>query len=233
MFQYNHGMNDTRITYPRILPAGDAAFTVEFGHQIDLELNRKVYALETAIQQASFTGVVEMIPSYRSLLVRFDPYQCPQSQMETQIENLLNSLTMTGESQHRVIDIPVHYGGEAGPDLEFVAQHNQLTIDEVIEIHSSRIYPIYMMGFTPGFPYLGGMDTRIAAPRLETPRTLVPAGSVGIAGEQTGIYSIDSPGGWRLIGKTEVKLFDPKSETPFLLSPGDRIRFVPVKGGEA
>ncbi|MEE4193771.1 MAG: 5-oxoprolinase subunit PxpB [Anaerolineae bacterium] len=226
-------MNDTNITYPRILPSGDAAFTVEFGNGIDLKLNRKVYALEYAIQRASFTGVIEMIPSYRSLLVRFNPYQCPQSQMEEQIESLLSSLSVMDENPYQVIEIPVHYGGEDGPDLDFVAEHNGLTAQQVVEIHTSCTYPIYMMGFTPGFPYLGGMDPRIAAPRLENPRTLVPAGSVGIAGEQTGIYSINSPGGWRLIGKTEVKLFDPKNESPFLLSPGDHIRFVPVKGGEA
>lgn len=225
-------MKNTNITYPRILPVGDAAFTVEFGNKIDIKLNRKVYALEHAIHQANLTGIIEMVPSYRSLLVRFDPYQSPMSVVQDQITNLLSSVTLGNESLHREIEIPVRYGGENGPDLKFVAEHNDLTPQEVIEIHTSRTYPVYMMGFTPGFPYLGGMDTRIATPRQATPRKLVPAGSVGIAGEQTGIYSINSPGGWQLIGKTDLKLYDPESETPFLLSPGDRIRFVPVEGGD-
>ena len=226
-------MNDTKITYPRILPAGDAAFTVEFGNEINIDINRKVYALEHTIQQAQIPSVMEMVPSYRSLLVRFDPYINSQLEMEELISNLLPSLVVNDESLHREIEIPVHYGGEDGPDLKFVADHNGLTPQEVIDIHSSHTYPVYMMGFTPGFPYLGGMDPRIATPRIKRPRLRVPAGSVGIAGEQTGIYSIQSPGGWRLIGRTDLQLYDPESETPFLLSPGDRVRFVPVEGGSA
>ena len=128
----------------------------------------------------------------------------------------------------RTVEIPTLYGGENGPDLSFVAEHNGLTVEEVVRIHSSRDYPVYMMGFTPGFPYLGGMDGRIAAPRLNSPRTNVPAGSVGIAGEQTGIYPMESPGGWQIIGRTETTLFDPNHEKPFLLAPGDQVRFVPV-----
>ncbi len=231
---YNLDMISTSsINYPRILPVGDAALTVEFGNQINLLINQKVYALERALLAQELNGLVEMVPSYRSLLVTIDPLSNDVMTLKKKIEDILPSLQEETELPFREIEIPVRYGGEEGPDLDFVAQHNGLTTQEVIEIHTSRIYPIYMMGFTPGFPYLGGMDDRIAAPRLETPRTLVPAGSVGIAGEQTGVYSIDSPGGWRLIGRTDKKLFDPTQEDPFVLSPGDRIRFVPVKESQA
>ena len=130
----------------------------------------------------------------------------------------------------RVVRVPVCYGGAHGPDLEFVAAHAGLTTDEVVALHSAVAYLVYMLGFTPGFAYLGGMTERIAAPRLDSPRTRIPAGSVGIAGAQTGIYPIESPGGWRLIGRTPLRLFDPRSERPFLLAAGDRARFVPVSG---
>ncbi|HHY76979.1 MAG TPA: 5-oxoprolinase subunit PxpB, partial [Clostridiales bacterium] len=134
----------------------------------------------------------------------------------------------TDSEPAKVVEIPTIYGGEYGPDIEFVAQHNNLTVDEVIEIHSSRNYLIYMLGFTPGFPYLGGMSEKIETPRLKTPRTKIPAGSVGIAGKQTGIYPIDSPGGWQLIGRTPVKLYDPLADPPVLLNAGDYVRFVPI-----
>ena len=224
-------MNETKISYPRILPVGDAALTIEFGNTIDLQLNQKVIALEHALQSNQVAEVIEWVPSYRSLLVLFDPWLGDVSTIEAKLYRLLQNLPTKLESSPRIIEIPVQYGGESGPDLEFVAEHSRLTPQEVIEVHAKPVYPIYMMGFTPGFPYLGGMDARIAAPRLETPRTLVPAGSVGIAGQQTGIYSIDSPGGWRIIGKTELTLYDPARENPFLLSPGDQIRFVPIKDG--
>lgn len=224
-------MNETQISYPRILPVGDAALTIEFGNTIDLHLNQKVIALEHTLQSNQIAEVIEWVPSYRSLLVLFDPWLADVSTIEAKLYRLLQNLPTKLESSPRIIEIPVQYGGESGPDLEFVAEHSGLTPQEVIEAHAKPVYPIYMMGFTPGFPYLGGMDARIAAPRLETPRTLVPAGSVGIAGQQTGIYSIDSPGGWRIIGKTELLLYDPARENPFLLSPGDQIRFVPIKDG--
>ena len=230
-FHYNLGMNEPRPSYPRILPVGDAALTVEFGDQIRPDLNNKVYALERAINLSTLPGIVEMVPSYRSLLIAFDPLSSDLPAMKERIAALLPLLNEGEEVPSREVEIPVRYGGANGPDLAFVAEYNQLTPQEVIQLHTSRTYPIYMMGFTPGFPYLGGMDLRIAAPRLETPRTLVPAGSVGIAGEQTGIYSINSPGGWRIIGRTDMKLFNPTSETPFLLAPGDRIRFVAVGEG--
>ena len=131
--------------------------------------------------------------------------------------------------QPRVVEVPVVYGGEFGPDLDFVSLHTRLPVEEVIRLHSGGEYPVYMIGFTPGFPYLGGMDGRLASPRLETPRTRIPMGSVGIAGEQTGIYPQESPGGWRIIGRTPLRLFDLQREPPCLLSPGDVVRFVPIE----
>ena len=132
----------------------------------------------------------------------------------------------------RIVEIPVLYGGEFGPDIEVVAQHNGLTVEEVIAIHAATDYPIYMIGFTPGFCYLGGLDRRIHAPRRKTPRTLLPGGSVGIAEAQTGMYPVDSPGGWQIIGRTPLRLFAPERENPFLYEAGDRIRFMPVTGEE-
>ena len=184
-------MHDTHFTYPRILPVGDTALSIEFGNTIDRTINQKVFALEQAILANPLAGVVDLVPSYRSLLVTFNPLIGDIDSCTKAFEKILSDLPDRIESTAREIEIPVRYGGAEGPDLDFVAEHNGLPIREVIEIHTSRVYPIYMMGFTPGFPYLGGMDPRIAAPRSETPRTLVPAGSVGIAGEQTGVYSIE------------------------------------------
>ena len=220
---------ETKTTYPRILPVGDAALTVEFGNSIHPDLNKKVYALERTLELHALPGLVEMIPTYRSLLIHFDPLIDTFETMKGNIQGFLYNLQPIQPQKYRTIPIPTVYGGEFGPDLAFVAEHNHLTIKEVIQIHISREYRIYMMGFTPGFPYLGGMDPRIATPRLETPRKETPAGSVGIAGNQTGIYPITSPGGWRIIGRTYQKLFNPDEENPFFLSPGDIIRFVPVE----
>ncbi|MCD4751808.1 MAG: 5-oxoprolinase subunit PxpB [Anaerolineaceae bacterium] len=222
---------ETKTTYPRILPVGDAALTVEFGNSIHSDLNKKVYALEQVLKQRELPGLVEMVPTYRSLLIHFDPFINTFETMKPKIQEFLLNLQPVRLQQRKIIPIPTVYGGEFGPDLPFVAEHNHLTIKEVIQLHSSRDYPVYMMGFTAGFPYLGGMDPRIAAPRLEVPRKETPAGSVGIAGNQTGIYPITSPGGWRIIGRTNQKLFNPDEENPFLLSPGDIIRFVPIEVG--
>jgi KipI family sensor histidine kinase inhibitor len=215
--------------YPRIVPVGDAALTIELGDIIDLAINQRVFMLEQALQTTPAIGVIDLVPTYRSLLVLFDPCQVDFQSLSQHINDKLRGLSDEQGQHSREVNIPVHYGGENGPDLAFVAEHNQLTSREVIEIHTSQLYPVYMMGFTPGFPYLGGMDERIAAPRLASPRTLVKAGSVGIAGQQTGIYPIDSPGGWRIIGKTEFALFDPAADQPFALSPGDLVRFVPLQ----
>lgn len=222
-------MNQTS-TVPRILLAGEAALSVEFGNQIHPALNARVYALEAALLSLDLQGLGETIPSYRSLLIHFDPLLCDAEYLQQHILELLPELPDSPDQTHgKLVEIPTVYGGVDGPDLAFVAQHNHLSPEEVIAIHTLPEYPVYMMGFTPGFPYLGGMDARIATPRLANPREKVRAGSVGIAGNQTGIYSLNSPGGWRIIGRTLVKLFDPQQEQPFLFAPGDRIRFVPVE----
>lgn len=222
---------------PRFEPAGDSALLVTFSGQIDPvgkispEANRQAHALAYAIRQAQSSdplpGLGEAVPGYVTLLFHYDPGLLDYGTIEMYVRRNLANTDVPAHIPHRV-EVPVVYGGEAGPDLAFVAGHCGLSEAEVVRIHSSRDYPVYMMGFTPGFPYLGGMDPAIAAPRLSTPRKQVPGGSVGIAGEQTGIYPLDSPGGWQIIGRTQIALFDPDREPPFLLAPGDLVRFVPM-----
>lgn len=221
--------------YPRIEPLGDSALRVALGESIDLLLNRQVQALAERLRQGAPAGVGEVVSAYASLTVHFDLMRIDYNQAAGWIEPLLAGLAAAparparrdAEHPNRV-EIPVIYGGEHGPDLAFVAQHSGLSEAEVIAIHSAGEYPVYMMGFTPGFPYLGGLDARIAAPRLPSPRSAVPAGSVGIAGQQTGVYSLQSPGGWRLIGWTPLRLFDPAADPPALLCAGEVVRFVAI-----
>lgn len=216
----------------RFLPAGDKSLVIEFGDSISPEINKKIRNMYLTIEKSGLDGIVEMVPTYRSLLVSYNPMKIKYNALCNKLREFEDNLGDSGSEPAKVVEIPTIYGGEYGPDIEFVAQHNNLSIDEVIEIHSSRDYLIYMLGFTPGFPYLGGMSEKIETPRLKTPRTKIPAGSVGIAGKQTGIYPIDSPGGWQLIGRTPVKLFDPFAEPPVLLNAGDYVRFVPIDENE-
>jgi len=207
---------------------GDSALTLTLGDGIDADLNRNVHALAARLASAALVGVREITPAYASLLIHYDPLVLSYTTvLDWALEQAAN-LEETLSRPPRCVEIPTRYGGEYGPDLDFVANHNHLTPTEVVRIHTSPEYTVYMMGFTPGFPYLGGMEARIAAPRLETPRTSIPSGSVGIAGLQTGIYPLTSPGGWRLIGRTEMVLFDPRVDPPCLLSPGDRLKFVAI-----
>ncbi|MEG2984683.1 MAG: 5-oxoprolinase subunit PxpB, partial [Peptostreptococcaceae bacterium] len=149
-----------------------------------------------------------------------------------EIKKLEKKIKTTDKLEKNIVEIPVLYGGEFGPDIETVARHNNLSVEEVMDIHSKGEYLVYMLGFTPGFTYLGGMDNKIETPRLEIPRVKIPAGSVGIAGKQTGVYPIDSPGGWQLIGRTPIKLYDINKERPILLSAGDYVKFVPINKAE-
>jgi inhibitor of KinA len=167
------------------------------------------------------------------LLVHYDPLRLTYRQVTDWILPFLAQVEAGEEMQTRVVEIPTYYGGKYGPDLESLAKLHNLTPMEVIKLHSAAEYRVYMMGFTPGFPYLGGLDPALATPRLAAPRTLVPAGSVAIAGSQTGIYPVDSPGGWQIIGYTPLHLFDKKQDPPSFLSPGDRVRFIPISGKEA
>ena len=215
----------------RFLPAGDRSLVVELGDEISPDINRKIRDLVLAIERRRIAGVVDLVPTYRSLLVYCDPLRVSLADLEREIAGLLGHLGETPLPPPKVVEIPTCYGGWFGPDLEFVASHCKLSPADVVRIHTGADYLVYMMGFTPGFTYLGGMSERIATPRLKTPRTLIPAGSVGIAQQQTGIYPVDSPGGWQLIGRTPVRLFDPQRDPPVVVEAGDYIRFVAIDRG--
>jgi len=217
---------------PRFLLAGDSALVVEFGDEISEEVNRRVHALAHALAKNSLPGLGEAVPTYRSLLIHYDPLRLSCEEVKAFVSKLLQRGEEASLPEPKMVEIPVVYGGEFGPDIEFVAEHNGLSVEEVIRLHSGATYTVYMLGFTPGFAYLGGLPEALATPRLPTPRKLVPAGSVGIAGAQTGIYPIATPGGWRLIGRTPLKLFDPHHDPPALLGPGDKVRFVPISEEE-
>lgn len=219
--------------FPRLQWQGDSALLVTLGDRIDEALNQRVYLLASRLNSSGLPGLGECVPGYATLLVHFDPLAGDVERLSEVVLHALDTDRSGSEVfQPRRIEVPVWYGGAFGPDLEDVARHTGLPPDEVIRLHCSRDYPVYIMGFTPGFPYLGGMDVRLATPRLATPRTRIPAGSVGIAGEQTGIYPQESPGGWRIIGRTPLRLFDLDREIPCLLAPGDRVRFVPLPADE-
>ncbi|MGD9940263.1 MAG: 5-oxoprolinase subunit PxpB [Clostridia bacterium] len=212
-----------------IQPFGEAAVIVILGNSIDEANYRQLAALAKAIQEKPPLGFCELVPAYNSLLVVFDPLLSDTTAIASSLQALASAMEpVSSEAAKDIIELPVAYGGNYGPDLDTVATKTGLTPDEVIAIHSSKPYLVYMLGFTPGFPYLGGMDPRIAASRLKTPRTKVPAGSVGIADAQTGVYPLESPGGWNLIGRTPLALFDPARQVPALLAPGSYVRFVPI-----
>jgi len=216
----------------RYLISGDRGLVVEFGNIISETVNKKVRNLYLAIQKGHIKGINEMIPTYRSLLIHYNPIEIEIDNLIEKLMEIEKALDSIDLPKPGIIEIPTIYGGEFGEDLNFVSEHNGISVDEVIKIHSSVDYLIYMLGFTPGFPYLGGMSEKIETPRLKIPRTKIPAGSVGIAGKQTGIYPIESPGGWQLIGKTPIKLYDPNSQIPIILQAGDYIRFIPIEQEE-
>ena len=222
---------------PRILVCGEDALVVEFGDGIDPLTNDRVYALAAAVEAAVNASVTEMVPTYRSLLIQSDLELSTVEEMTEFLVALIPSADQAGNNEtnasRRIYKLPVSYGGEQGQDLNDVAEHAGMTAEEVIAIHSGTDYRVFMLGFAPGFPYLGGMDERIGTPRLASPRVRVPAGSVGIAETQTGVYPMASPGGWRLIGNTPVSLFEPNANPPVPFLPGSFIRFVPVTAEEA
>ena len=216
----------------RYLISGDKGLVVEFGNTISEAVNKKVRNLYLAIQKGHIEGISEMIPTYRSLLIHYNPLEIEIDDLIEKLMEIEKALDSIDLPKPRIIEIPTIYGGEFGEDINFVSEHNGISVDEVIKIHSSVDYLIYMLGFTPGFPYLGGMAEEIETPRLKIPRTKIPAGSVGIAGKQTGIYPIESPGGWQLIGRTPINLYDPKRQMPIILQAGDYIRFIPIEKEE-
>ncbi len=189
-------------------------------------VNQRVHELDAFLHLDQPAGVIETVPAYATLLLYYDPLILTYSAASDWVNGQMDRVKTAASRKPRRIEVPVRYGGEHGPDLEFVASHHHLSVQDVLRIHTGREYIVYMMGFTPGFPYMGKLDDSITTPRLETPRTRVAAGSVGIAGAQTGIYPIDSPGGWRLIGRTELQLFNPAANPAFLFSPGDTVQFV-------
>lgn len=218
---------------PTISPVGDRAISIDFGQVIDPTINRHIRQTIERIKELQLDGIIELVPTYCALLVEYDAMLYSYSEICNIIEPTLEEgMTDTTNELVTVVEVPTVYGGEFGPDLSFVASHNHLSEDEVISIHSGTDYLVYMLGFIPGFTYLGGMDPRIATPRLSSPRTLILAGSVGIAGEQTGTYPSDSPGGWQIIGRTPVTMYDMSKAQAALLNAGDYVRYVPIDESE-
>ena len=213
-------------------PLGDAAVLVQVGTVIAEETFRRVSALAACLEKEPVPGMVEFVPAFTTVTVYYDPLKTSYAQITAELERMLESLQAVEGAEAEVVEIPVCYGGAYGPDLEAVAQWNGLTADEVIALHSGGEYLVYMIGFAPGFPYLGGMSERIAMPRRSSPRAQIPAGSVGIAGQQTGVYPMETPGGWQLIGRTPLALFRPEEEPPSLLKAGQRVRFRPISAAE-
>jgi inhibitor of KinA len=212
---------------------GDRSLLVELGDEISPSVNQRVQELFTALDLHPVDGVRELVPSYRSLLVVYDPLNISLADLKRTIRDTYQNLDQTELPEPRTIDIPIVYGGEQGPDLDSVAQYHHITPQAVIDYHTRPTYRVYMIGFTPGYPYLGEVPDAITTPRRKTPRILVPKGSVGIAKQQTGIYSVDSPGGWQIIGWTPVNLFDPQARPPSVLMMGDRVRFQAISAQEA
>lgn len=216
----------------KISQVSETAALVEFGRKISEDINKKVRTFCTYLDEKPFYGMVEYVPAFTSVSVIYNPLdmnsEAPYEVVKAILDNIISKLDFSLGDEEHIVEIPVCYGGEFGQDIEHVAKINNITVDEVIKIHSEGEYLVYMIGFAPGFPYLGGMSEKIAAPRRESPRTAIPAGSVGIAGMQTGVYPIETPGGWQLIGKTPIKLFDLKRNSKSLLKAGDIVKFYPI-----
>ncbi len=211
-----------------IQPLGDTGIIIQFGTEISEAIYQQIRQYVYWLEQSCIEGIVEWVPAYTTLAVFYRPNIISYDELSQKLLKIGEKIESMPVPDPIVIEIPTLYGKEAGPDIQFVAETNGLSEEEVVKIHSSSDYLIYMIGFVPGFPYLGGMDKRIAAPRKKTPRSRIPAGSIGIAGEQTGIYPLETPGGWQIIGRTPVKLYDPQKQDLILLKAGDYIRFVPI-----
>lgn len=223
----------------RILPLGDASLLIELGHAIDAETHERVLCAFNALSTAGMPGVVDIVPAYTGVAVHYDPRAygrerherdlMPYDAIRREIVTVLDAADTRPAGRGRVVEIAVRYGGADGPDLDHVARHAGMSASDVIALHASVEYTVYMIGFTPGFPYLGGLPAQLATPRRASPRQAVPAGSVGIAGSQTGVYPLSTPGGWQIIGRTDERLFRPELDPPTLLHIGDRVRFVAME----
>lgn len=215
----------------RFLPCADTALVVEFGAEIDPRVNANVLALFERLNDARIPGVVEAVPTFRSLMVHYDPTRIAHRELKSRLQELLKGLVGKPPRRRRWT-IPVCYGGEHGPDLDDVARRTGLSAKQVIEAHSAAAYNVYMIGFLPGFPYMGGLPERLALPRHQKPRVKLARGSVAIAMAMTAIYPVESPGGWNLLGRTPMPLWDLRLDPPAVLAPGDEVRFKPISAAE-
>jgi KipI family sensor histidine kinase inhibitor len=211
---------------------GDRGFLVELGDEISRQINQKVRALFIGLAGHNLKGIKELVPGYRSLMVVYDPLVSSLSSFKSQIMDIWGTVDEAQLPSPRIVEIPVVYGDEFGPDLEWVAHYLKMTPEEVIRLHTQPTYQVYMIGFMPGYPYMGEVVDSLVTPRRETPRTHVMQGSVGIAQKQTGIYPVTSPGGWQIIGRTPIRLFDPQKNPPSFLEMGDRVNFNPITAKE-
>jgi KipI family sensor histidine kinase inhibitor len=220
--------------YPetQFLLMGDRGLLLEFGDEISAEVNEKVRRMALALQAEKPEGIIEVVPTYRSLLVLYNPLTIPLEDLKRRLKQLEASLKKISFPDPKLTRIPVLYGGTFGPDLGKVGEYLRLAEEEVVRLHCSKPYFIYMIGFMPGFPYMGELPETLVTPRLKTPRLIVPAGSVAIAQRQTGIYSMESPGGWQILGRTPVRIFNPEKESPALLRMGDLVQFYPINERE-
>jgi inhibitor of KinA len=218
----------------KIFPLGENALTIDFGNEISLELNNRVLRLDGFLAGNNFAGFLETIPAYGSLTIFYDVFTVRKNfpgaatafeAVKVFLENALRNLSEIETPAPRLVEIPVCFDAESALDLDFVCAERNLTREEVVEIFLEKTYRVFMLGFLPGFAYLGEVDERIAAPRKSAPRLKVPRGSVGIAGRQTGVYPFESPGGWQIIGKTAIELFTPDAEIPTVLQSGDSVKF--------
>ena len=216
------------MTNVKFFPAGDHAMVVEFGSIIAENINQKVHALAGWIEEKQIEGVVELLPTFRSLMIYYDCHVVSFERLKRKVSEFDDTKVSAGAKKKKIIKVPCCYGARFGSDLHDMEKILGIDKDEIIRIHSSVCYKIYMLGFLPGFVYLGGLDKRIEVPRLPSPRVKINPGSVGIGGNQTGVYPVASPGGWRLIGGTPLDFYDPDREKPILCNAGEYIRFVPI-----
>ena len=207
---------------------GDRSLLVELGDEISPEANRRVMELSVLLMENPIEGVIETVPAYRSLLITYDPLKLDLVMIKNRMEDLQKKIGEIKIPEPKTLEIPVVYGGEYGPDMEWISQYHNISVNEVIQLHMGTRYQVYMIGFMPGFPYMGELPEGLATPRRETPRTVIPQGSVGIAQRQTGIYPVESPGGWQILGRTPLKLFNPLHSPPALLEMGDLVRFFSI-----
>lgn len=226
-----------------VRPLGDSALVIQLDKSISPTIHNQIIGIVELLESDPFEGFIEAVPSYNNITIFYDPVivylnnqiHLKKTSFEIVCAFMMNYVRKSDcklPIKNRLVEIPVIYGGRFGPDLEFVAKTNHITPEKVVELHTKKDYLVYMIGFTPGFPYLADINKKITTPRKKKPRQKIPAGSVGIAGEQTGIYPLESPGGWQVIGRTPIELFNPKSSPPSLLKSGDEIRFISITEDE-